>query len=189
MRIIGVTGLSRSGKDTIATHIVEKYNYKRMAFADSLKAACALLLNRPLIDMYEGDRESIMPEWGFSIREFLQDQGTRALREFPQDGNINKAIGDKFHIIRTFMEIGNISKTNQYNGVVISDLRFENEAGFVRGSGGIIIKVERDGLKKMSHVSEAGITLTESDFIVQNNSSLEDLFTKVDGILRVENIQ
>lgn len=83
VRLIGLTGLPRSGKDTFAAHLVENHHYVRRAFATPLKAAAAILLGREMWEM-EGqhgfDRNAILPEWGFSTREFLQKFGTECLR-------------------------------------------------------------------------------------------------------------
>lgn len=41
MLVVGISGRKGSGKDTIGAHLVSKYDFKRVAFADSLKDACA----------------------------------------------------------------------------------------------------------------------------------------------------
>ena len=83
MKLIGLTGLPRSGKDTFAQRLVLTHMYARRAFATPLKAAAAILLGHEVWEM-EGqggfDRDAILPEWGFSTREFLQKFGTECLR-------------------------------------------------------------------------------------------------------------
>jgi energy-coupling factor transporter ATP-binding protein EcfA2 len=65
--------------------------------------------------------------------------------------------------------------------IVCDDVRFDNEAGLVKESGGVIVKLvcnfaqERittaNGIK--NHASEAGIGPQYVDYIVDNNSTLE----------------
>ena len=42
--ILGLTGPPGSGKDTLADYLVEKYNFKRVAFADPIRAQVKFLL-------------------------------------------------------------------------------------------------------------------------------------------------
>ena len=44
--IIGLTGYKGSGKDTAASHLVEKYGFTRVAFADKLKKSAAACFGR-----------------------------------------------------------------------------------------------------------------------------------------------
>ena len=36
-KLIGLLGRKQSGKDTLGNYLVDKYNYKRYAFADPIK--------------------------------------------------------------------------------------------------------------------------------------------------------
>lgn len=41
--IIGLTGLARAGKDTVAAHLIQHANFQRVAFADALRSAALAL--------------------------------------------------------------------------------------------------------------------------------------------------
>lgn len=167
--LVGLTGLARSGKDTAADVLIECFGFKRVAFADLLKEAAALLLGRPLQDMYMGDREAVMPEWGFSIRDFLQRFGTEAMRNnFGHDFWIKAA---RARVV-ALMEEG-------CRRFVISDVRFDNEADWVRDSGGTILCIHRPGVVRMAHASEAGVWEKEGDQTIHNDSTYEDYRTRV----------
>ena len=64
--------------------------------------------------------------------------------------------------------------------VVVPDVRFENEAAFIKENG-ILIKVDptgREGFSEIvekSHASEAGFSIP-ADYEVQNSGSLEELY-------------
>lgn len=65
--------------------------------------------------------------------------------------------------------------------MVVSDIRFENEAALIREMGGVIIHIERQTEKTetSNHVSEKGITFEESDLRIVNDSDIESLEQKV----------
>jgi hypothetical protein len=161
--IIGLTGLPRSGKDTLAGFLQGHY-FNRVAFADPLKDAAAILLGREPWEMRgeQGfDREAVLPEWGFTTRDFLQRFGTEAMRN---------NFGQDFWLKHMRNRIGK----GKY---VITDCRFENEAAMVRELGGVIVEVKRPGCVKSSHVSDAGVT---ADRYVYNDSTLEHLKYEAD---------
>jgi len=85
MTIIGLIGIKRSGKDTFADYIVEKYGYEKYSFAGPLKDACKIMfcLNNEQID---GNlKEVIDPRFGISPRHMFQFMGTEVMRElFPK---------------------------------------------------------------------------------------------------------
>ena len=106
MNLIALTGLPRSGKDTLAGYLQGHY-FRRLAFADPLKDAAAILLKRERWEMYgeQGfDREAVLPEWGFTTRDFLQRFGTEAMRNnFGQDfwlRHMRNRIGKGNYVIR-----------------------------------------------------------------------------------------
>lgn len=188
MKLIALTGLPRTGKDTFANRLASNHGYVRMAFADPLKAAAAVLLNRPLGECHglNGyDRESIMPEWGFSMRWFLQRFGTECMRN---------QIDPDFWIKRMALELDKQkgrSSGEPFVGieppeelkVVITDCRFENEAKMIRERGGMIVEIRRKGVnRKGDHVSDDGVTLTNDDLVVPNHGSLAELYSLIDNL-------
>lgn len=65
--------------------------------------------------------------------------------------------------------------------VIIKDIRFENEADFVRKHNGKIWHIVRDNAEKINaHSSELGISIGTHDFVLDNNGSLEDLALAVE---------
>jgi hypothetical protein len=71
------------------------------------------------------------------------------------------------------------------NRIVFSDVRFNNEAQFIKDAGGLIVHVVRDDkptIDNENHVSEAGILAEYIDVTVHNNGTLNDLVTTVEGV-------
>jgi len=66
--------------------------------------------------------------------------------------------------------------------LIIPDVRFENEAEFVRKYGLLLHVTGRGGIEG-DHVSESGITLEPEDRVVTNSGSLEDLERVIKGVL------
>lgn len=60
--------------------------------------------------------------------------------------------------------------------VVIKDVRYENEASFVRKHGGRIWHLVRDNAQKVNaHSSELGIKIKDNDVVINNNGTLQQL--------------
>lgn len=166
MKLIGLTGQPRSGKDTFAKHLVENHGYKHRAFATPLKAAAAILLGREVWEMNgenDFDRESILPEWGFSTREFLQKFGTECLRN---------------QIREDFWIQAMLNSLRMTDKVVITDVRFPNEAKLVRDMGGKLIEIWRPGAVGNNHISNQHLA---PDYVVRNLGTLMELWEHADA--------
>lgn len=138
--IIGVVGFIGSGKGTVADILVNKYNFHKLSFADTVKDATAAIFGWPR-SLLEGDTEEsrnwreAKDEWwsekfGYDIspRLALQMMGTEAGRDvFHPDLWI--------HSLERKMEM--------YPNVVIADVRFPNEIKFIQSKGGFVIRVKR----------------------------------------------
>lgn len=172
--IIGITGLARSGKTTAANFLVEENEFRVISFADPVKAVCASVFQIPKECFEVGDRNIIQPGFGMSYRAMLQELGTDLVR---------CQIDPDFWVkIASYA----LSKLPVTIPVVIPDVRFENEATWIREQSGIIIRLVRkeaglpDDLGR--HVSESGIAHNNKDFIVENNSTVDDLYTNIEAI-------
>jgi hypothetical protein len=201
--IVGLIGLINSGKGTVASELVQKYNYRQDSFAASLKDACAMLFDWPR-HLLEGDpkesrewREIVDPWWSeklgisnFSPRYALQIMGTDVLRN-----HFNQDIW--------FLTVENRIRKNPDQNVVISDVRFPNEIEFIRKQGGILARINRgpnpvwyetavmanngNSIAKevmtktysSAHFSEWAWAGSKVDFEINNNGTLENLQTQV----------
>ena len=163
-KLIGIHGKLRSGKDTLAHFLIEDHGFKRMAFADPLKAAVALLFDIDRERAFSDDKEQILESWGLTLRDVLQRFGTEAMRH---------TFGDSFWVQRWHAEYLRTTKP-----VVVTDVRFENEAATIRKLGGVIVHLRRPtnatGIASQ-HASEAGIALGENDIEINNDGSIDML--------------
>lgn len=152
--------------------------------------------NRPKLQDKEGNTwqpgvdfpEEIVPSamWSpiisFSVRHLMQRFGTEVGRNtFGKDFWVDRALplnGDQLKF-----EDGRISTNN----IVVTDVRFENEAERIIDLGGVIIEVRRpekdDG---DTHESESGIPEHLIQYMIMNDSDFEGLYKAVDAVM--ENI-
>jgi len=104
-----------------------------------------------------------------TARWILQTLGTEWGRRYIRE-DIWVRLAEQF-IIKTFGEVS----------VVIDDVRFENEADFVRSKGGLIIHLKRgDQDPDRWHASEEGIKVHQTDAVILNNSTPNELWRSVD---------
>ena len=140
------------------------HGYTRAQFSTPLKEAAAILLGRPLAQMRGDDgfdREAVMPEWGFSVRHFLQVFGTEVMRN---------NFGQDFWLKHMRNRIAVLDR------VVITDCRFENEAALVRELGGIVVEIRRPLIVASAHVSDAGV---EADSVIDNGGTMPEFAEKI----------
>ena len=200
MRLLGITGRAKSGKDTVGEYLQKAHQYKQYAFADPIKKAAHEMFGIPLEAFYDQSlKEIIIPEWGFTPRKILQLLGTEAGREiFDNDMWVKRGeiewnnLKKEYSNIITTQEITLHTKMafeapiRIPSGLVITDIRFENEAAMIRRRGGKVLHMYRDDLEEIeTHVSEAGIKMHDDDYIIDNNGSLADLVNIVDNMIEI----
>lgn len=188
VRIIGLYGKKRSGKDTVADYLVENNGFIKLSFAGKLKNICKELFKFTDEDLENKDETN--KYWDVSPRKVLQFIGTDLFRD-----KIDECIPwikDNFWIEILRKEIYDLH--DQYGAdlkIVISDCRFPNEIEFVKElinifdkDTGKIIKIERECLLNDHdyHVSENYNDLYYTN-IIYNNSSIADLYSYIDDIL------
>lgn len=180
--LIGLTGRAGSGKDTAADALVEQFGFVKMAFAAPLKRTASVLFNLPECYFHDRDlKEKPLEDWdNLSPRHMLQLLGTESVRN---------VFGDNFWIKRWISEYGQMTcDTN----VVVTDVRYNNEAEAIRSLGGVIIHVRRPGENGLdssagSHSSEKGVDFnSRRDSWVNNTGSIEDLHKKMRAFFTLE---
>jgi len=171
--IIVISGKARVGKDTLGKMIQEvmEEEYFIMAYATDLK--------RRLREDFGLSREQLhgnlkevpddrypKKDGGYwTPREMLQFMGT----------DVYRSIDDLFWIKQLFKYVDR----NNLNNVIIIDGRFPEEIKAVKDRGGLHVKVVRDVSTEIhgtDHISETALDGdSDSDFIVNNNGTFDDL--------------
>jgi hypothetical protein len=161
--LIAFTGLATSGKTTAAAPFVSK-GFSPVSFATPIKRMIQVLT------LCRDKNERPEALCGKSIREAYQSLGTDWGRKMIHDG--------------IWVEIGRRAITYELlcedrHGVVIDDLRFNNEALCIKEMGGVVIEIVRPGLVRIDHASENGVSPEFIDFTIVNDSTIVDLNNKI----------
>lgn len=182
MKIIGLSGYARAGKDEASVALGE-LGYKRIAFADKLRDFLYAL--NPLVAPFRMDSadirlRDIIDEYGWDgykdtryvneIRPLLQRLGTEAGREVLWDS------------IWIDAALHGLEEDGKY---VIADARFPNEAEAIASRGGRIWRIERAGNGPAIlpdgtiHRSETSLDDWPFDLTIHNNGTLEQFHEAV----------
>lgn len=182
MTIIGIGHQARVGKDVAASALTRDLGFVRVGFADKLKELA--LSSDPIVTSSAmttnvgagrgrftwavsglgwDEAKALYPE----VRGYLQRLGTAARDVF----------GPDFWIDQVFAGIGDDED------VVISDVRYRNEAERIQEEGGIVIKIHRPGVAGVhhaDHASEKDLADWDGwDAVVVNNSDVQSLQAEV----------
>lgn len=165
MRLIGLTGKSGSGKDTVGDYISSKYDCRKMSFAARVKSLCSIVFDLPIKYFYDVKlKDTKHMKYLKTPRELMQKFATDFIRD---------NIDEDFWVKKLENDIEGDS--------IICDVRFKNEIDMIRRHQGIIISIEKDGVREDDHISE--IVPDEYDFLITNNGTLEELYEKIDEII------
>lgn len=162
MRLIGIAGQARSGKDTLADYLLENLGgeWQRSSFANPMKQ----MLGAIGVDCSDANKDNIDPTFGVSVRHMMQTLGTEWGRGFI----------DKDMWVKAF------SRGAEGKNIIVPDVRFENEAELVRANGVLIHLVGRGGISG-DHVSEKYIPFKEGDIVIDNSRDLEWMISQTVG--------
>lgn len=165
-RLVGLCGAAGVGKDTVAEVLVREHGFRRMAFADPIKDALAAMLGGLFLTRAHSHDNKELPieGLGVSYRMLVQTLGTEWGRQM---------IGEDFWvaILRRRLAI----EVDATTPVVVSDVRFANEAAWVREFG-VLWHIRRPGVAPVrAHASEAGIVPRNGEPVLMNDGSLNDL--------------
>lgn len=170
--LIGISGGIGSGKTTVADYLCNQYYFTQESFAKPLKQAVSLLFGVELSDLDSQDfkdKSLDINHKSLTYREILQTLGTDWGR----------------HTVDPMLWVNLLEeRLKQLKGdIVVSDLRFENEANLIRRLGGIIIHLN-SGTRTQSHESESGIQVLNHDIVIDNHhTGLDKLYTKLDKLM------
>jgi hypothetical protein len=189
MRNLALMGKARSGKDTVAARLTVEHGYERVAFADPLKDM-ALSINpivasdgigpfrlKPLVAAYGWERAK---DEYTEVRRILQTVG-QSIRSYDPDYWVNVAM-------RTITE----RTLTKRAPVVVTDVRYPNEAEALRVRGFILVRVVRPGRPDAltpaeqaasAHTSEVALDDWTPDVLIFNGGSLAELDQRVDALM------
>jgi hypothetical protein len=144
--IIGLAGFKRTGKDTFASYFPS--NFTRMAFAEPLKQAAAIIYDVPITVFEDELKDATNEKWGITHRDMLINVGQK-MREVDPDHWVNLM---KSRIL-------SLADTDQH--ILITDVRQPNELQMIEHLGGAVYLVQRKGVAWNGHPTEKMATQLE----------------------------
>ena len=188
MRIIGLTGKARAGKDTVADILEDLVDgtVRREAFADRLKLIAALSLGitvhpddvgtsgiRRWADQFKSAESVVVLDARNAVvaktsgREFLQRLGTEGIREVLGETTLLDAVPFDPDV----------------DLLILTDVRTVAEARRIREAGGDIWRVVRPGAGAGDHKTERPIPDDLVDEVVNNSGTIAELWQAVRALL------
>ena len=198
--LIGLVGKKRAGKDTFAARLIAEHGFVKVSFSAPVKEA-ALAVD-PIISAWavglgaiHTERLSdVVKEYGWEgakevpeVRRVLQCLGTDAIRTLDPDFWVRAGMARAKDLrietteIRNFL--GDLIRTVGGQPVVITDVRFRNEAAAIKAAGGILVRVERPGSDDGdTHASEVELDTYPVDRLVYNGGTVPQLHNQADAV-------
>lgn len=169
--LIGLSGKSGAGKSTAADYLTWVYGYHQFAFAGALKEIMGLAFGFSRDQLHGDLKETPDHRFGKSPRWCMQYLGTEVFREIWPNIWI-------WHLVK---EIRNFWQVNGRRPVVVTDVRFTDEAAALKEMGAVLWQIKRisnydiDGIN--DHISETNLDNWENwDAIIFNEGSLQGLY-------------
>lgn len=175
--LIGLAGRKGAGKDTAAEWLCFHANFERIALADPIKVAMAAMLDEDPHTLSESAlKEIVINRLGYTQRQLMQILGI----EWGQN-----------HVARDLLTRVAKYRIDSYrrvvcppDGIVVTDIRFEHDADWIRKQGGHIWHIRRDSQSHDAYASELGIKGTQADIWIDNTGSLQRLHAQITNALR-----
>ena len=164
-RVVGLTGLKGCGKSTAAAALVRDFGFVEVCFADALKDACVAMFGwtREELDDPKG-KEQTCEIWGVTRRKALQRVGTDLVRNTMPSAFPELNLEGSFWVEVMRHKIDRLIHAG-VSRIVVSDVRFDDEAALVRDLGGIVVRIMRPGSVASTdlHASETEMAYIEVD--------------------------
>ena len=170
--VIGLSGYSRSGKDTTAGMLIGLHGYDNRAFANGVREL--LLAVNPILE--DGHRlNEVVTQFNWEIAK-ERTETRRLLQELGL--NARKFFGDDVWVKRAMAGVTSGDK------IVFTDVRFPNEAHTIKELGGEIWRIQRPGVNAVNnHPSESAMDEWKFDKIIVNNTGLDGLKEQIAACL------
>lgn len=172
--LVGLTGRAGVGKTT-AAKCMANHGFNVFSFASPIRQMLATISE----EFYNADKLAPLDDFkGVTKRSLMQTLGTEWGRNMVHpDLWVHMA---EQRIKRLISKYGSL-----YNKIVFDDVRFENEALWIRANGGIIVHIERMEREAQSdgHASEKGVKFHPADIEVFNRGNLITYHEQIESLI------
>jgi len=168
---IAFTGKMRSGKSTAANRLRFEHGFDLISFATPIHR----IADDYFSHMYEPIYEEAFVDcpFGGSIKRKV---GTRKPRKVLQQvGQLLREIDDEVWIRQAQRMVEYSERFRDCKGVVIDDLRQDNEAKWAKDNGFIIIRVNADESDRLARIERAGDDFKAEDLRHETEQYVDDI--------------
>lgn len=184
LKLIGLHGPAGCGKDTVAGILCSTQEFRQIALADPIRRGIVAMFGVPLETLTDRalKEQPLGILCGKSPRQIMQTLGT-------EWGRHHLCLDIWLRVAQREIDWNNeLAATNNYylRGIVVSDIRFEGEAKWIRDQGGEIWHVRRPNNPHdigMTHASEQALFLADVDRFLINDGDLDQLHQEVARML------
>lgn len=202
-RLVGLNGLTRSGKDTLADELVRRQGFVKMAFADAAYEQLSEAFNASVADLRSVEWKT-KPQRALQLSNCTNTEFVKLARKmgFYMDDALTSR-----KLIQTYateyrrklygndywacIMMGRVREAG-YPDLVLSDVREDVEAGFawrLVGKGFYasldILEIVRPGAARTGHSSDSGLSRIFVDATIVNSGSVDELFEQAQHKLAV----
>lgn len=184
LKLIGLAGASGCGKDTVAKFLCDTHEFRQIALADPIRIGIVAMFGIPMECLTDRTlkEQPLDRLCGKSPRQVMQTLGTEWGRH-----HICLDIWLKVAQLGIDYHKHLAAANNLYlNGIVISDIRFEGEAKWLRDQGGIIWHIHRPNnpyATNTGHLSEIPLQPLRDERYIVNGGDIEELYALVATIM------
>lgn len=176
--LIGLGHRKQVGKDTAAEYLMKEYGFKRVASADQVKVLASIAFGLSADQLYGNQKEVVDKRWGKTPRQIMQEIG-QALRGIHQN----------IWAIKMLQRVDELLGAGEH--VVVTDVRFPNEAKQLEERDGYLYRINR---KSTFDPNEKDISETSLDDWkwareLENNYELNHFYQQLDLIMSNHGIE
>jgi hypothetical protein len=174
--IIGLSGYARSGKDTVAGMLMGIHGYERVAFADKIRTL-----------LFEMDPIIMHGDMWFRLQDIVESKGwEEAKTEYPEIRRLlqDLGVGGRQLLEDSVWINAALNRFDAADKVVVTDVRFKNEAACIKELGGQVWRINRINVGPANdHISEVDLDDWNFDGIITNNSDMPNLIKQIRKLL------
>ena len=191
LHLVGICGSMHHGKTTMSERMVKNHQYTEYTFAAPLKEGCRWLFGFSHDQVWTERKDQVDSQWGISPRYVLQQVGTDLFRN-----NLKILLPGIYCPTTLWVENFKRWVKGRTGRVVVSDVRFIDEAKCIRDCGGVVVQIKRPSLRlteththtlthalahTLIHTSETEMKAIRADMEIENSGTLEELYEKIDA--------
>lgn len=203
-KLIMLSGYRGSGKDTIADYLVREHNFVKFTIAKTMKKSAAKEYKIPLYYFYNQELKE-KPLMDLPVE--TTDKFTRTIhkllfKELPMvncvkywspralailEGSVKRSVDSNHWVKKVMKEMEGDGVYYKPELCTISDLRYCSEVEAFKekyGKNLITVRINRFDTIDTEEASERDLDNYKFDYVVENKGTLEDLYKKIDELLR-----